>query len=228
MINGVTTSEDEKSAKVKLSAKIAIGATLVFMIALILLHFIKPELDPSWRFISEYAIGDYGWMMTIAFFIWAISYLALYKALQPHIKDSRSGKFGLALLWVSAAGLILAGLFVTDPITASDTERTISGMIHGIGGTLGMAMPVAAILITIALRKNPNFAEERNALIWPALVAGIGFLFSLVSIGLMLGQSEGKFGPTVLVGWPNRIEVAGYCIWMLMIAQQSIKQKMRE
>jgi hypothetical protein len=38
----------------------------------VLLHFLKPEIDPSWRMLGEYEIGRYGWLMRVAFVLCAI------------------------------------------------------------------------------------------------------------------------------------------------------------
>lgn len=43
-------------------SKISILTTLLFMLLLALLHIIKPEIEPTWRFISEYAFGKNGWL----------------------------------------------------------------------------------------------------------------------------------------------------------------------
>ena len=51
-----------------LTAYAAILFTAIFLGLLALLHFLKPELDPAWRMISEYEIGRFGWMMRLAFF----------------------------------------------------------------------------------------------------------------------------------------------------------------
>jgi hypothetical protein len=48
------------------AAHLSFAGAATFAILLAALHFIKPELDPSWHFISEYAIGDYGWIMVLA------------------------------------------------------------------------------------------------------------------------------------------------------------------
>jgi hypothetical protein len=32
---------------------------------------LKPEIDPAWRFISEYSIGHHGWMM-VSYSLWFI------------------------------------------------------------------------------------------------------------------------------------------------------------
>jgi hypothetical protein len=39
----------------------------------------------------------------------------------------------------------------------------------------------------------------------------------------MGSQSGGKFGPEVLVGWPNRIEVIACSVWLMVVAWQAIR-----
>jgi hypothetical protein len=51
----------------RIAARLSFAGAATFVVLLAALHFIKPELDPSWQFISEYAIGDYGWIMLLAF-----------------------------------------------------------------------------------------------------------------------------------------------------------------
>jgi hypothetical protein len=49
------------------AARLSFAATTLFLVLLAALHLFKPELDPSWHVISEYAIGRYGWLMVLAF-----------------------------------------------------------------------------------------------------------------------------------------------------------------
>src|SRR5215510_8465254 len=49
-------------------ARLALGAVVLFVILLTALHFIEPEFDPSTHLISEYQLGRYGWVMSVAFF----------------------------------------------------------------------------------------------------------------------------------------------------------------
>jgi hypothetical protein len=200
--------------------KISIGATLTFMILLVLLHFIKAELDPSWRMISEYAIGKHGWIMVIAFLIWALAYASLFFSIRSQIQGL-SGKIGLALLLISSLGLLIAGIFVTDPITVSREEATTSGMLHGLGGSLGLAMPFSAVLVSWALLKNPNWVPVRKAVLWSAVLAVTGFLISIISIIVLFSQNNGVAGPSVTVGYPMRFEAFTYCIWLIVVARQA-------
>jgi len=49
-------------------ASIAIVGISYFLTAVIALHFLRPDYDPVSRFVSEYAVGQYGFLMTSAFF----------------------------------------------------------------------------------------------------------------------------------------------------------------
>ena len=133
------------------------------------------------------------------------------------------GRIGLALLLVSALGLTIAAIFTTDPITVSEDALTIEGTLHNLGGTLGMAMPFAAGLIGWRLARIPALSSAKGSLLWATGLALVAFVVSFVSIGVMVSQSGGKFGPEVLVGWPNRIEVIAYSVWLMVVAWQAIR-----
>src|ERR671911_3020862 len=100
------------------AARLSLAGAAMFVLLLAMLHLLKPELDPSWHFISEYAIGRYGWIMVLAFLSLAFSYVGLFLALRSQLQTI-AGRTGLALLLVSALGLIIGAVFTTDPITAT-------------------------------------------------------------------------------------------------------------
>jgi Protein of unknown function (DUF998) len=199
------------------AARLSLAGAAMFVVLLAALHLLKPELDPSWHFISEYAIGRHGWMMVLAFGSLAFSYVMLFVALRSQPR-TLWGRIGLALLLVSAAGLAIAGIFTTDPITVSKDAVTSEGKFHNLGGTLGIAMPVAAVLVGWSLARNQAWSSARRPLIWATALALLGFLVSFSSLTVMLSQHGGRFGPEVLVGWPNRLEVLAYSLWLLVVA----------
>ena len=199
------------------AALVSLGAAVAFVVLLAALHVIKPELDPSWHFISEYAIGDYGWVMVLVFLSLALSYVTLFVAIRSQTQTI-VGKIGLALLLVSALGLTIAAVFTTDPITASQDAVTTEGSLHNLGGMLGIAMPFAAALVGWRLARNPAWSSAKRPLLWATGLALVAFLVSFVSVGVMVSQSGGEFGPDVLVGWPNRIEIVAYSVWLMMVA----------
>jgi Protein of unknown function (DUF998) len=208
------------------AALLSIAGAATFVVLLAALHFIKPELDPSWHFISEYAIGEYGWIMVLAFLSLALSYVSLFVAIRSQL-HTIAGRIGLALLLVSALGLIIAAIFTTDPITVSKEAVTTEGTLHNLGGTLGMAMPFAAGLIGWKLARNPAWSSAKRPLLWATGLALVAFVASFMSLGVMVSQSGGRFGPDVLVGWPNRFEVVAYSVWLMVVDVSLLKERIR-
>ena len=81
------------------------------LIALVVLHILEPEFDPRFRFMSEYALGDYGWLMTSTFFMLGLAPFAAAIGLRNVGQSSLSTRIGLGLLVVAAIFIWLAGIF---------------------------------------------------------------------------------------------------------------------
>ena len=218
----VTAKAQSVAAVSSTAARLSFAAAATFVVLLAALHAIKPELDPSWHFISEYAIGRYGWIMVLAFLALALGYVSLFVAIRSHLRTI-TGRIGLALLLVGALGLAIAAIFTTDPITVSKDAVTTEGTLHNLGGTLGIAMPCAAALIGWKLARNPAWSSAKRPLLWATVLALVGFMVSFFSLGVMVLQSDGTFGPDVLVGWPNRFEMLAYSVWLMTVAWQVVK-----
>jgi Protein of unknown function (DUF998) len=221
-----TATAKPVAAVSRTAALVAFAGAATFVILLGALHLIKPELDPSWHFISEYAIGEYGWIMVLAFLSLALSYVSLFVAIRSHLQTI-AGRIGLALLLVSALGLTIAAIFTTDPITVSEDAVTTEGNLHNLGGTLGIAMPFAAGLIGWKLARNPAWSSAKRPLLWATGLALVAFVASFTSMGVMVSQSGGEFGPDVLIGWPNRLEILAYCVWLMTVTRQAVKVRGR-
>ena len=200
------------------AAQLSMAGALAFLVLLTTLHFIKPELDPSWRVISEYEIGDYGWMMRLAFFSLALSCIALVSAIQSQVLGIW-GKFGLGLLLLSAVGMVIAGIFTSDSMTGS---RTPTGQIHELAAMLD-SIPFAAMLINLTLiGKNPAWSPARRLLLWTAFLPLLGLVMFIGSVAVMF-PNDGKFGPEVLIGWPNRFFIVTHAVWLITVAWQALK-----
>ena len=160
--------------------------------------------------------------MVLAFLSLALSYVSLFVAIRSQLRTI-AGRIGLVLLLISALGLTIAAIFTTDPITVSKDDVTSEGTLHNLGGTLGIAMPFAAGLIGWKLARNPAWSSARRPLLWATGLALVAFVVSFLSLGFMASQSGGKFGPDVLVGWPNRFEILAYSVWLMTVAWQAVK-----
>lgn len=154
--------------------------------------------------------------MSLAFFTLAFSCISLFVALRSQV-PTLAGKIGLALLLITAAGMMIAAIFPTDPITTGRDDLTLTGQLHELGALLDL-LPFAAPLISWSLaRHNLRWKPARRALAWTAWLPLLGLVTFMASVAFML-PSDGNFGPEVLVGWPNRFLLLTYCIWLLTIA----------
>src|SRR5215204_2583678 len=82
-----------------------------YVIVLIVLHILEPGFDPRFRFMSEYALGDYGWLMTTTFFVLGLATFAVAAGLRDVHQSSQRARIGFGLLAVGALFVCLAGVF---------------------------------------------------------------------------------------------------------------------
>jgi len=82
-----------------------------FMTVILVLHFIEPGFDPRFRFMSEYALGNYGWLMTSAFFALGLAPFVVAVGLRHVWQSSWGARIGFGLLTVAALFVWLAGIF---------------------------------------------------------------------------------------------------------------------
>ena len=136
------------------AARLSIAAVITYQVLLVALIFIRPDLDPSWHTISEWAIGSHGWIMSMAFLISAMSYAALFVMLKSQIRGIL-GRIGLGILLICVIGTVGVGVFTTDPYPPEKTLST-HGILHITFGTSAlMLLPFAALLIRLSLRVKP-------------------------------------------------------------------------
>lgn len=202
------------------SARITVVLAAVFLSLLFLLHFLEPEFDPSWRMISEYALGRYGWMMSLAFFCWGGSMLALLVALWPSLKGV-GGLIARGWLILIVAALFGAGIFRTNAITEPATSTAHN--LHALCGAIViLTFPIVASLISGTLSRNLTWAHARGQLLWATLLVWFGQLAFLGSIIISnaINPAAGRVGPEVYLGWPNRFLVVVYILWLVIVARQ--------
>jgi len=193
-------------------AVISLICMSAFAALVLLLHAIKPEFDPSWRFLSEYSIGRHGWVMMMAFFLWATSCFSLAAAVREHLR-TRRGRIGRLLLMIVGGSLIMAGLFAQDPITARPDELTTHGNLHAIASMIGIpSIPIAALLITSSVKRDARWQPYALLLNTTAHFAWLSLLAMAVYLATAVPRASG-FGPDVQAGWMNRVVVLAYAAW---------------
>src|SRR5262245_65029552 len=104
MKNTVCTDPLKISRPLMLASLAASAGAILFLASL---HVLSPELDPSWRVVSEYALGRYGWVLSFMFLSWAIGSWALVFGIRSQVR-TLGGRIGLVFLLVAGAGEALA------------------------------------------------------------------------------------------------------------------------
>ena len=158
------------------------------------LHFLEPEYDPRYRFMSEYAWSAHGWLMTTTFFVLALALFTVAVAVRNLYRPSRSARVGFGLLVVGAAGICVAGVFRGFPL-------------HDVGGAVGLpAVVMAALLLSWSFRHAPGW----RSLFPVALLIAVGMLAALLSIIVDVGMP----------GLQQRIFLFLTLVWLSIVAHR--------
>jgi len=201
------------------AAWLAIVFTAMTLLLLAALHVLSPEFAPSWRMISEYALGSYGWVLSLIFLSMGISAWALALAIWSQIRTN-AGKAGCWLLVVAGAGGALASWF--------DIRHEIGHAIAGLLGVVGF--PIAAMLLSISLGRSRDWIGAKRGLLCLANLSWIAVVALVATLVIMTIQFSNAFGghlpqhapkslpPGVpgLDGWADRLIVVSNCAWQLV------------
>ena len=212
----MTTTVKQVISMSESAIRAILASAILFLVLLAALLMLKPEIDPAWRFISEYSIGRHGWMMALAFLSLATSCVATVIALWSQVQ--LGGRIGIGFLLIGALGLTLAGVFPTDPITTPLDAQSTSSKLHGLGAILGDGVPVGATLITGSLIRNKSWRPARGWMLGILAVVWIVYAWLIMSM-----PADGNFGPGVAVGWPSRLLMVSYSLWFIVTAWQALR-----
>lgn len=198
------------------AARVSVAAAATALVLLAALHIISPEFEPSWRMVSEYALGNYGWVLALMFLTWALSCVALFITIKSHIRTV-AGKIGLGFLLAAAVGMSMAAIF------------DVSHDLHGLAAIIGIpSLPIAAMLTSISLVRHPAWSPARRWLLWTANLTWISLVVMFATVFIGLSQTGGEFGPGVLAGWPNRFLIVAYCAWLITAAWSADQVRAQE
>ncbi len=219
----ITKKPTSTHAKIALlAAQLAFAASGISILLLVVLHFVKPELDPSWRTVSEYAIGRHGWLMTACFLAQSLGCAALLVAVRSEAR-SWVGYLGLFFLLAAAVGPAMAAIFPSDLITTTPAEVSDTGRMHSIAGMIGIpSLPIAAMLLSFHLTRQSGWSAKRNQILVSALVAVLSLAIMLATVAAFM-PNDGSFGPDFPIGWPNRLQMLAYCGWVMILGWQAGK-----
>ncbi len=204
--------------KTKLISQIAIISSIVSLLSIFILHLLSSDIDPTWHMVSEYAYGQYEWVLTIFFFSWAISYWFTSFALFS-LSNKWIYKLGVLLIFISGIGALMGGLF--------DVRHSLHGLAFAIGIPF---IPVVAPFITRYLQKKLKLEDGYSTYLshatWISFIlmaiAMISFISQMQSVGALNMETPQYLdslpeGVNSVIGIPNRLLVFTYIGWLIAI-----------
>ncbi|MBA2461836.1 MAG: DUF998 domain-containing protein [Actinobacteria bacterium] len=160
-------------------AAFAVAGPALYVALVAILHVLEPEWNDT-DALSEYALGDYGFLMNVAFVAAGFGFAALAATLVGSVRLTASARTGIVLLVVAAVGWILLGTGNVDPLGA---EQTTHGRVHFIGYLLGFpSMLVALLLLARAFGRDERWRPFRRTLLTLAAAALVAFVLAFSDV----------------------------------------------
>jgi hypothetical membrane protein len=168
-----------------------------------------------WRnYVSSLATGEGGWVQIGNFLVWGTLAIAFAIGVL---------RVGLVvpgiLLFLYGAGLLVAGVFVTDPSLGyppgATAEHTAHGMIHGLAG-LGVFTLNAVAAFAVA---RHSFREPRSR-VWAiySLVTGLFIVLLFIASTAVSVQDELGNQPNGPTGFLQRVSIIVGWTWIAAFA----------
>ena len=196
----------DQAKQVAWLALIAIGGIVYFIAAVVVLHFLRPEYNPINHAVSNYAVGTYGFLMTAAFYVLALSVFAMALALFRSVAPTNQSRVAMLLLCLAGSGMVVMGIFPGD-VHALHPPATIAGIIHWTAAGISfLSIMITAFLLSSSFKRDVRFQAFKRPC----------FLLALAMVGALL-----LYGILALVGWigiGQRIYIAVCLLWLLVLA----------
>ena len=181
-------------------ATTAIVCFAYFALALLLMHALRPERELATTWISGYAVGRHGWVMTTAWLALSSGCLILVLGLARGGPRSRAALLGTLLLGILSAGTLITAIFPPGP--------SRSGEIHSISFLVNAgSILLASVLLSVGFGSDPR---------WRSFQRTAAALASLLVFAFVLQFFTAYF--ELLYGLANRFFAAMLVAWLLAIS----------
>jgi hypothetical protein len=187
---------------------ITLSSVVYYAGAILVLHVVRTDFDPWYRYLSEYAVGAYGALMTSTFFVLSGGSVALAIGLWRSVSSKLRILPGL-LFWVTwACAVFFAGVFTGD---LQGTPHTRIGQIHEHMGMI--AFPSA--IVAMPLISVPLLWEQKWNSLWRSAIV----LSAVVIVSFLVFD---RFAEADLGGLDQRISLAAALIWMWILGKRML------
>jgi hypothetical membrane protein len=203
--------------------KCGVAGPVLFVAAFLVVGATRPGYDAMRTFISQLSLGDDGWTQIANFVVCGLLITAFAFGLRRRMTAGRGATWGPRLIGIVGIGLVIAGVFVTDPALgyppggpAGLTESSSAhGSIHLLGALLVFAgLPAAAIVFYRRFGTVPARGGMRMYSLATAILMLAFFIAANVA-----AATEGLRG---VAGLLQRASVVTGWAWITVLARMSI------
>jgi len=183
----------------------------------------------AWRTtISTLSLSDYGWMQIANFHLFGLMTLCFSVGLKRTLKRGTASSLGPILFAVLGIGLILAGIFVTDPClgypiaSPAIPPESLHGMIHNIAALIVfLALPVICFVMGRRFARYPGWRS------WATLsmvTGGLVLFFFAWFFTSVSASADAVPEEAVHAGLLERITSIIGCLWMSALALRLLRR----
>lgn len=190
-----------------LSAGVAAGP--VFLTVAAAQALTRDGYDLSRQPLSLLALGDLGWIQTANFLVSGLLALAGAVGMRRALRGGRAGRWGPALVAVFGLGLIVAGVFVSDPSMGfpagapEGAPPTLSwhAALHGVGAM--MAFGSLTIACLVFARRFAGLGQRGWALL--SVVAAVAVIVVMAWPDQDTISVRMAVGSAIIFGWLSAV-----------------------
>ena len=187
------------------------GASLIVLICLgvtaggiLFLHLVRRDLNPLHDVMSHYANGPDGPLMSIVFYAFGVSAIAMGVRLRSGIDRRGVTRPVPWLLVLAGSSLLVAGVFEVDRPTDPETAGEV---IHSNTAVAAFLLLVGAmVLFAIACRHDERWSSMR----WSSL--GLAVIATGAAMATQLGRGTGT------AGGMQRLLAGAVLVWLVLVA----------
>ncbi|HMA51925.1 MAG TPA: DUF998 domain-containing protein [Magnetospirillaceae bacterium] len=199
----------------------AIGP-LLFAIIFLIEGATRPDYNAWQTTISTLSLSDQGWMQIANFHLFGLMTLCFAVGLKRVFKTGLASASGPILFAIIGVGLILAGIFVTDPCFGYPASspvglpESLHGTIHNLAAlAVFLALPVTCFVMGRRFRGDPAWRSWSTISMISGSLILIFFTWFFTSVS---ASADAISGEAVHAGLLERITSIIGCLWMSALA----------
>ena len=171
-----------------------------FVVAVLILNVIDSEYSRIDDFISDYANGEYGWLMQSAFLGAGIGAIAIAVGLRKSLESGKRVNTSIMFLLIAGVGYLLA-IAKTDPRDA--TEPTTAGILHVVGSLMiFFSLLIAVWLLRGVFKRDPTWNQVAKPQMWFAIAYTLTMIISFgTPMDGPVGLTQRIFVPVMMAWW---------------------------